>query len=170
MNMELNKAFAALLTAGIIACFTGVGARMLVHPEMSGHDAYAIEAAEDGAGGAVVAVATGPEPIADLMAGADIARGEKLFKVCAACHTVDKGGPHRVGPNLAGVVGRKPAAAAGFAYSDALQSKGGVWDIDALNAFLWKPKKAVPGTKMVYAGMKKPEDRAAMIKWLQQQK
>jgi cytochrome c len=108
------------------------------------------------------------EPIDELMATADIAQGEKLAKVCAACHTFDKGGANRVGPNMWGIVGAKHAHIDGFAYSDALKAKSAeVWDVEALNQFLWNPKKAIPGTKMGYAGMKKPEDRAALIKWLE---
>ena len=102
------------------------------------------------------------------MAAADIAHGERLSKVCAACHTFDKGGANRVGPNLWGIVGAKHAHIEGFAYSDAMKAKSAeAWTRDALNEFLWNPRKALPGTKMVYAGMRKPEDRAAMVKYLE---
>ena len=104
-----------------------------------------------------------------LLEGADIAKGEKITKACAACHSFEKGGPVKQGPNLWNIVMADKAAAAGFDYSDALKEKGGKWDYDSLNKFLWKPKKYASGTKMNFIGLKKPEDRAAIIAWLRQQ-
>lgn len=169
MDMEFNKIFAAVLTAGIIAMTAWfLSAHVLYHPKFPEKSGYEIVAAEDSGSGAAQAAETGPEPID--VAGADIAKGEKLVKVCAACHTFEKGGADKVGPNLNGIVGSSLAHSSDFAYSDAMKSKGGKWSYDALNEFLWKPRKAVPGTKMTFAGMKKPEDRAAVIKWLESQK
>lgn len=168
MNMEFNKLFAALLVAGIVAMLSGFISHKMYTPEALKENAFPVEIAEAATAGGEVAAPAGPEPVGDLIATADIAHGEKLSKVCAACHTFDNGGPNRVGPNLWHVVGGKHAHAAGFAYSDAMKAKAGeVWTVEALNEFLWNPKKAIPGTKMVYAGMKKPEDRAAMIKYLE---
>ena len=107
------------------------------------------------------------DPIADLIAGADVAVGAKLSKACAACHSFDKGGPNKIGPNLWGVYDAQKGHHADFAYSDSMMEKGGNWDVESLNAFLWKPKKFIDKTKMNYAGMKKPEDRAAIVKYLQ---
>jgi cytochrome c len=167
MNMEFNKLFAAVLVAGIIAMLAGFIASHAYMPEKLKENAYPIEVTEVVGGGEAAAPA-GPEPVGDLLASADVAHGEKLSKVCAACHTFDNGGANRVGPNLWNVVGGKHAHAVGFAYSDAMKAKAGeVWTVEALNEFLWNPRKALPGTKMVYAGMKKPEDRAAMIKYLE---
>ncbi|MDP2205358.1 MAG: cytochrome c family protein [Alphaproteobacteria bacterium] len=167
MNMEFNKLFAAALVAGIVAMLAGFVANHAYLPEKLKENAYPIEVTEVAAGGEAAAPA-GPEPVGDLLASADVAHGEKLSKVCAACHTFNSGGANRVGPNLWHVVGGKHAHAAGFAYSDAMKAKAGeVWTVEALNEFLWNPRKALPGTKMVYAGMKKPEDRAAMIKYLE---
>lgn len=171
--MEFNKVLAAVLVAGITAMIAGMVSRGLYHPEHLEKNAYIITVAEAAAASgadAAAAAPQGPEPIAELLATADAAQGEKLSKVCAACHTFDNGGANRVGPNLSGVVGRAKAGHEGFAYSDAMKAKGGKWDYDALNEFLWNPKKSVPGTKMTFAGMKKPEDRAALIKWLETQK
>lgn len=173
MNMEFNKLFAAFLVAGIVAMLSGFVAKEVVHPKHLEENSYKIEVADTAGAGAAGAgaAATGPEPIKDLMAAADVAQGEKVGKVCAACHSFDKGGANKVGPNLFGIVGANHAHKADFAYSDALAAKKGeVWTEDKLNEFLWNPKKAVPGTKMTFAGIKKPEDRAALIKWLATQK
>lgn len=164
-EMEFNKLFAAILVAGILAMLTGFISEQVIHKSHLEEDAYVIEGGEVvDAGGA--AEETGPEPINAMLASADIAKGEKLSKACAACHSFDKGGPNRVGPNLWAVVNRDVGSHEGFAYSDALMSEPGNWTYDHLNKFLWKPKKAIEGTKMNYAGLKKPEDRAAIIAWL----
>jgi cytochrome c len=169
MNMESNKLLAALLVAGIIAYLAGFIGHQLVHTEKLAENAYKIEGVE----AAAVAGADAPteaESIDGLMAKADVAQGEKLSKVCASCHTFGAGEANKIGPNLAGIVGAKRAHVSGFAYSDALKNAGGNWSQENLNQFLWNPKKAVPGTKMTFAGLKKPEDRAALIKWLAMQK
>ncbi len=165
-EMEFNKIFAAILVAGIIAMFTGFLADNIVHEEPLHEDAYAVEALEGGVGGATPAAPQGPEPILAMLASASVEKGEALSRACAACHDFSKGGANRVGPALWGVVGAKKAAHAGFSYSDDLTSAGGTWTYQDLNAFLWKPKKVYPGTKMNFAGLKKPEDRAALIAWL----
>jgi cytochrome c len=99
------------------------------------------------------------------MASADAAAGEAVFKKCGSCHKLD--GSDGVGPHLNGVVGRNHAAAAGFAYSEAMAAKAAEpWSEEALFAFLENPKKALPGTKMAFAGLPKPEDRANVIAYL----
>ena len=104
--------------------------------------------------------------IAEMLKTADIDAGAKVFKKCATCHSVENGGANKVGPNLYGVVGKKKAAVAGFAYSPALKAKGGVWTIEDLNQWITKPKDFVPGTKMGFAGLKKDKDRANVILYL----
>jgi cytochrome c len=142
----------------------GFVAEVLVHPHELEEDAVSID------GGAVetaaIAGPTGPEPILHLIAGADVARGEKLSKACAACHSFDQGGPNKVGPNLWGIVNAAKAHLDSFAYSEAMETFGGSWNYASLNKFLYKPKDYIPGTKMNYVGIKKPEDRAAMVAWL----
>ena len=169
-GMEFNKIFAAILVAGIIAMLGGFVSKQIIHPHKLEKDVYTIEAAEEGAGGGVAAGPTGPEPILAMLASADVAKGEKISKACAACHTFPKGSPAGVGPNLWGVVGGPKDHMAGYAYSGALLEVGAkTWTYEELNKFLYKPKAYAAGTKMSYAGLKKGEDRAALIAWLRTQ-
>lgn len=167
MNMEQNKILAAILVAGIVSMLAWFVSYSVYHPKDLEQDAYPIAVADAPAAGGVAAAPATAEPIDDLMASADVAQGEKIAKVCAACHTFDAGGANKVGPNLAGTMGKAKAGHAGFSYSDAMKAKGGTWTVADMNEFLWNPKKFVPGTKMAFAGLKKPEDRAAVIKYLQ---
>lgn len=163
-SFEMNKVFAAVLVAGITAMFAGFIADKIVHPHMLETDAVAIEGGPVAGGGARVEKKA--EPILHLIATADVARGEKLSKACAACHSFDNGGPNKVGPNLWNVMGGPMAHLGNYEYSSALANFDGVWGYVEMNQFLWKPKKYIPGTKMNYNGIKKPADRAAMIAWL----
>jgi len=164
-GMEFNKIFAAILVAGIIAMFAGFVAEQLSSPHHLEKDAYPIEGVEvAGSGPKVEKLA---EPILAMLATADVARGQKLSKACAACHSFNSGGGNGVGPNLYNIVGAAKQAKSGYAYSGVLNANGGnAWTYAELNKFLWKPKKYAPGTKMNYVGIKKPTDRAAMIAWL----
>ena len=105
-----------------------------------------------------------------LFKNANVDNGAKVFKKCASCHTVGKGEAAKVGPNLYGILGRKRAGMPGFSYSEAMKAKGGAWDIDSINQFIAKPKDFVAGTKMAFPGLKKPQDRADVILFLQKQK
>lgn len=118
-------------------------------------------AAGGGDGGAAEQV-----DVAALVAAADAAKGETIFKKCAACHKID--GQNAVGPHLNGVVGRPVASVADFAYSDAMKAHGGDWSAENIFHFIENPKKYVPGTKMSFAGLPKPEDRANVIAFLEQ--
>jgi len=167
-GMEFNKIFAAILVAGIIASFSGFVAKKLVHPHELEEDAYPVEGVEVVSGGAQVEQKA--EPILDLIAQAEAERGQKVAKACAACHSFDKGGAHGVGPNIWDIVGAEKQAKDGYTYSGVLDANGEeYWTYIALNKYLWKPKKYAPGTKMNYIGLKKPEDRAALIAWLRMQ-
>ncbi|MDX2082552.1 MAG: cytochrome c family protein [Rickettsiales bacterium] len=111
-----------------------------------------------------------PIDLVTLLKTADFDRGMKTFKKCASCHTIGKGEAAKVGPNLYGIIGRKRGSFAGFAYSKAMLAKGGSWNAEEINAFITKPKEYLPGTKMGFAGLKKPQDRADVILYLEKQK
>jgi cytochrome c len=166
---EANKIVAALLTAGVVALGSGFVAELLFEEPKLEENAYPIAAAVDSAPPAAAESAAPQVTLASLLASADPATGEKIVKKCAACHTVEQGGANRVGPNLYGVLGRPIAGVAGFSYSDALLAKSGeTWGYDNLDAFLTSPKAWAPGTKMTFAGIKGPEDRAGLLAYLRQ--
>ena len=106
-------------------------------------------------------------PIGPKLKDANVDRGKQLFQQqCFTCHTIDKGGPNKVGPNQWDLVGRKKASEAGFSYSSALQAKGGEWTYEDINNMIFKPQAFVRGTKMAFAGMPKEQDRADLIAYL----
>ncbi len=109
------------------------------------------------------------EPLLEQLVNADIAKGEKVFKKCKSCHTISSGGKNKVGPNLYGILQRPVASVEGAKYSKALTAFGGLWELDRLDAFLEKPKALVKGTKMSFAGLKKPADRLNLIAFLNTQ-
>lgn len=117
------------------------------------------------AGGAVATVAPPPD-LGTLLASADPAKGERLGKVCATCHSFDQGGPNLLGPNLWAVVGRPVGSHGGFNYSAALKAHGGTWSYEALDAYIASPARAIPGNRMGYAGMRRAQDRADLLAWL----
>lgn len=130
-------------------------------PETMG---YAVEGVAEGEGAAKEV------PLATLLAAADPAKGEAVFAKCKSCHTINEGGANGIGPNLHGIVGEAVGqGVGGFAFSDALKSVGGEWTFDKLNAWLTSPKAFAPGTKMTFAGLSKPEDRANIIVYLNSQ-
>jgi cytochrome c len=116
--------------------------------------------------GAEPASPAAPPDLGTLLAAADPARGERTAQICAACHTLTQGGPNRVGPNLYAIVGRPVAAQPGFAYSPALAAAGGRWTYESLDHFLTSPGRAVAGTRMAFAGLRNPRERAHLIAFL----
>ncbi|MFN3700599.1 MAG: c-type cytochrome [Alphaproteobacteria bacterium] len=161
---ESNKIFAAFLIAGITAYLAAFVGDKLVYPKKLETNAVEIEGAELEAAGATAVLM--PEPIMHLIANADIAQGERLSRACAACHTFNSGGATMIGPNLWDTFGNRKAHIDGFAYSNTLAEMQGNWGYNELNWFLWRPRVYVEGTKMNYIGLRRPEDRAAMIAWL----
>ena len=164
-SLETNKTLAALLTAGIIASGSGVISRILYHPSMPEENAYVIEVAEVETGDGEAAEAE-VVPLPVRLAEASPEEGEAAVRRCAACHTFEPGGPSGIGPPLWGVVGRDFASVEGFAYSDALLSKEGEWTFEALDEFIHDPRGWAPGTKMAFAGIRDPGERADVVVYL----
>ncbi|KKW93380.1 MULTISPECIES: c-type cytochrome [Sphingobium] len=166
MGDRFNTAAGWALFAGIIALGGAIVSSKFFHEERPEKMGYAIEGVEaEGAGGA----AAGPG-LNTLLASADVAAGEKVFAKCAACHTVNQGGANGIGPNLYATVGEGVGQGkGGFAFSDALKSKGGNWTFEALDHWLTSPREFAPGTKMTFAGLGNPADRANLIAWLNTQ-
>jgi cytochrome c len=167
-TMTVTKAGGALCGALLIFLLGKWAAESLYHTGPAAHgdeevaQAYTIDTGASG--GEEVAVAEGPT-FDELFASADAAAGEKVFGKCKACHKID--GSNGTGPHLDGVVGRAVAGVEGFGYSDGMVAHGGNWEPAVLDAFLTNPKQAVPGTKMSFAGLPKPEDRVNLIAYLQ---
>jgi cytochrome c len=163
-SMEINKIFGAAV--GALLLYLGVGFfSELAFAPAGGHGgehdyAYSVEVETGDEGGEEEQI-----PFAEVLAQADASKGERVFNKCKACHKID--GSDGTGPHLNGVVGRDIAAVSGFSYSGALADKGGQWTPEDLSHFLENPKDYAPGTKMSFAGLKKAEDRADVIAYLQ---
>ncbi len=171
-SFELNKIVGGLLAAVFVVFSIGLISDAIFHEEVPEQAGFAIEVAEEAESGAAGGGEAETVSIATLMASADPAAGESVFKKCASCHSIDEGGANKVGPNLYGVVGGAIAAKDGFSYSEAMNTYAGEvgeWDFEPLNAFLLKPKDEVPGTAMGFAGLKKDSDRANLIAWMNEQ-
>lgn len=168
-TMEINKIVAGIICAVLLVVVVGKVGSALVSPEELEAPVYPFS--EDVMAGASAPTAApaepaGPEPILAMLASADMGEGEKVFKKCASCHDVEKGGPNKTGPNLYGIVGAAFAHKDDFSYSDGMASHGGSWGFEELNEFLYKPRDYIDGTKMSFGGLRKAEDRAAVIAWL----
>lgn len=168
-SMEVNKAVAAFLIAGIAFMGSGLISEALVHPTALKSTAIKVDLPEE-----QTAAAAAPEaepPIAVLLASADPARGEAGVKAsgCVACHSFNEGGKAGVGPNLYGVMGAPHASKEGYAYSTVLKGKEGPWTFEAMNEWLKKPSAYAAGTKMSYAGLADPKKRADIIDYLRVQ-
>ena len=166
-SFELNKIIAAVLLVALLIIGIGKVSNILFYVEKPKTPGYAVEVEQISAGSTSSnEIVEKVVDIAALMALGDIASGEKIFKKCAACHSINKGGKHKIGPALYNVVGRKVGAIEDYKYSKALISYDKDWTFEELNGFLIKPAKHIKGTKMAYAGLRKESDRASVIKYL----
>jgi cytochrome c len=165
MSDRFNTIAGWALFAGIIALGSGIISSKIFHDGRPDPMGYAIEGVEaEGAGGA-----SGPS-LNTLLASADVAAGEKVFAKCVACHTVNQGGANGIGPNLWAVMGDPIGhGRGGFAFSDALKKVGGNWTFEQMDKWLASPRAFANGTKMSFAGLSKPEDRANIIAYLNTQ-
>jgi cytochrome c len=165
-SFELNKIIGAVLGTCLILLVTSFTASALFAPKMPEKPGFAI-AAKEAEGGAKEAAAAPSEPIEKLLQTASVEKGAAAAKVCQACHTFEKNGPNRVGPNLYGVVGdHKGEGRGGFNFSAAMKAKGGTWTIQDLNQFITNPKAFVPGTAMGFAGVSRDTQRADILAYL----
>ncbi|MFB2552677.1 c-type cytochrome [Ensifer soli] len=172
MNSHVNMGVGAFLGTVFVLMSVSIASEGIFHAAAPEKEGFAI-IAEESTSEAAASGEPAEVDIKPLLASADASAGETVFKKCAACHTVDKGGANKVGPNLWGVVNRPIASHEGFSYSAGMKtfSEGGkvVWDFDHLSYFIEAPKKHVPGTAMGFAGVKKPDERANLIVYLHNQ-
>jgi cytochrome c len=164
-SFEVNKILGAILGTCLGVLSINIAAGAIFAPEKPAKPGYEIVVPEKAPSGQP-AEPQKQEPIEQLLAKADVGRGENAAKKCQACHTFTKGGRNLVGPNLWGVVGRPKASESGFNYSAALKAKGGTWTIDDLNQFIVNPRGYIPGTNMTFAGVQRGGERADVIAYL----
>lgn len=164
MDDRFNTAAGWALFSGIVALGLSsvssmyFGANKNARPEKMGYEIEGVVSSDGG---------DSAEPLPNLLARADLAKGEQAFKKCVSCHTANQGGANGIGPNLYGVMGEAVGAGhAGFAFSDPLKSVGGKWDFATMDAWIHNPRKFAPGTKMSFAGLSNPEERANLLVYL----
>jgi len=167
-SFEINKIVAAVLLVALLVIGIGKLSDMIFYVDKPETPGYVVEVEQVSTNNSQQASETVEDKvdIAALMAMGDIATGEKVFKKCAACHSIIKGGKNNIGPALYNVVGRKIGSINDYKYSKALSEYDKEWTIEELNGYLIKPAKWIKGTKMAFAGLRKEKDRASVIKYL----
>jgi cytochrome c len=169
-NFELNKLVASILLAALICMLVNNIADVIyVKDSKPVERGYAVNVNTDTP---VAQAKVEPEvkiDIPSLMAKASAELGQEVIKKCVGCHNFNEGGTNKIGPLLWNVVNRDKASEAGYSYSKAMQSKGGKWDYESLFGFLHKPSEYMPGTKMTFQGLAKPEDIANVVAFLRSQ-
>ena len=169
-SFELNKIIAAILMVALLIIGIGKLSNVIFHVEKPETPGYSVEVEQTTVASSETSSQATEDKIdiAALIAMGDIATGEKVFKKCAACHSIVKGGKNNIGPALYNVVGRDVGAVSDYKYSKALAAYGKAWTFEELNGYLLKPAKWIKGTKMAFAGLRKEKDRASVILYLNQ--
>ncbi len=168
-SFELNKIIAAILMVALLVIGLGKIADGVFHVKKPKKPGYQV-----GVENQLISSTSQTAEVVEkididaIMALGDVASGEKIFKKCAACHSIKKGGKNKIGPALYNIVGRAVGGVDDYKYSKALASYGKEWTFEELNGFLRKPASYLKGTKMSYAGLRKEKDRASIIKYLNQ--
>ena len=168
-SFELNKIIASILIVALLIIGLNKLSSLIFHVDKPKIPGYTIEVEQTNSTTEVNSeIVEEKVDIVALMALGDISNGEKIFKKCAACHSIIKGGKNKIGPALYNVVGRQVGGVSDYKYSKALAKYEKAWTFEELNGFLLKPAKWIKGTKMAYAGLRKEKDRASIIKYLNQ--
>jgi len=165
-SFEVNKMLGAVLGTFLAIHAVSLMAGAVFAPRIPEKPGYEIAVTATPATGSQEKAPPAEEPLEQRLASASTERGQAATKPCEVCHTFDKGGQNRVGPNLWGVVGRDRASEQGFNYSAAMKSKGGKWSFDELDKFLTNPRRDIPGTAMTFAGIERGRQRADVIDYL----
>ena len=167
-SFEINKIVGAILMVALLIIGIGKLSDVIFHVEKPETPGYVVEVEEATILSSTKKTVEEKIDIAALMAMGDLNHGEKVFKKCAACHSIVKGGKNNIGPALYNVVGRQIGIVDNYKYSKALSSYDKEWTFEELNGYLIKPAKWIKGTKMAFAGLRKEKDRASVIKYLNQ--
>jgi cytochrome c len=165
-SFEFNKIAAGILISLLVAMVGSLISETLVHPHKLEKNVFIVEGVEASSAQGDSAKDEPLKPIGPMLASANIENGKVIAKKCIQCHTFEKDGANKTGPNLWGVVGNKIAHMASYAYSSGFKAKDGKWDYETLNQYLHKPRTFIPGTKMSFAGLANEQERADVIAYM----